>query len=604
MVSTKAYDKTISALDEYAKFQLSSHPKGQPKLLLKVTSDRSGERYLTVISQKDLSIFDKILHFFGLGGLTLRRVVNFLEASDFGKEKLDDKELRSIEHALHHLDIKIKKYNHHHFFEIHTKRKNLTISVRELFSRFAEPERSLKPLAQLPIPHDLKKAKVQEEILSGSTVASSIKDPPLQNFAFIVQEIRKVHNRTEPRSSIIETTLLENSTPTAPSRLDVLDKQEEFLKRLLQDDNLQQKSPEAVQKEVYKTKFFAHLAAAGIPESDFEGFFHVFEFLMEKKKEIAAEYNKQGAAIKKEIVSRSLPAIAENSLIVSTESLLNQTMYDKLLKVVADTAQALQSKKLNLENCKAYMEAKIQKPEDIAFIASEIRDRKVLDRIAFFVKWQKHLDKEMVQGFSDRGETLGRGICWALSLRWLKDELKMAKHTDTKAAIREMKIGKTFGEDRKLQVAYEHVWKGKNRMAGLKKLQRSIGIVHSYHAHSEYDFSSKEEIAKSLQKLGQNVRFQKSFNGIGQLEIRWDHAAHVICLVMRKDLTDPSKCVFRFSEPNFGTYHFTVDGRSPLAIQKAEEKLCECLADLITTFYTKNLRGLNVECFAQTKSSS
>ncbi|HND78043.1 MAG TPA: hypothetical protein PLN79_12200, partial [bacterium] len=78
------------------------------------------------------------------------------------------------------------------------------------------------------------------------------------------------------------------------------------------------------------------------------------------------------------------------------------------------------------------------------------------------------------QGFHDTSEALGTGICWALSLRWIKDELRMAGHTDTKAAIQEMKIGKTFGQDRKLQVAYEHVWTGDRRMSELKKVQRSI----------------------------------------------------------------------------------------------------------------------------------
>lgn len=64
----------------------------------------------------------------------------------------------------------------------------------------------------------------------------------------------------------------------------------------------------------------------------------------------------------------------------------------------------------------------------------------------------------MSQGFHDTSEALGTGICWALyDTSWIKDELRMAGHTDTKAAIQEMKIGKTFGQDRKLQVAYEHV---------------------------------------------------------------------------------------------------------------------------------------------------
>lgn len=89
--------------------------------------------------------------------------------------KLEDKEIRT-EQALHHLDIKIRKYNQHHFFEIQTKGKNLTITVRSLLARFAAAERSKEHT--LPT-YKTKKGKGGKAILSGSVVASSIK---IQNF--------------------------------------------------------------------------------------------------------------------------------------------------------------------------------------------------------------------------------------------------------------------------------------------------------------------------------------------------------------------------------------------------------------------------------------
>lgn len=75
-------------------------------------------------------------------------------------------------------------------------------------------------------------------------------------------------------------------------------------------------------------------------------------------------------------------------------------------------------------------------------------------------------------------------------------------------------------------------------MSELKKVQRSIGIVHRYHALSAYpDFVRNEKIAETFSDLGKNGRFQREFKGgVGQLEIRWDHAAHAICIVLEKIL--------------------------------------------------------------------
>jgi len=571
---------TLQALDTYAKFQITPHAKGEPKLLLRVGKDGSGQRALRVVSQKDLTIIDKILHFFGLSGLTLRRVVNFLQAMDFGKATLDDKQIRTIEQAMHHLDIKIKKYNNHHFFEIHTKRKNLTITIRELFNRFAEPERAKKARLTLPTPTDEKRLKLQQDILSGRIVAASVQDSALQPYAMVVEAIRKTHNRTMPRSPLVELALVQAIVGAVPSQITVLNKQKEGLIKLLDDEALLAKSPKEVAREIRRTEFLGRLSACRVPRQHHERWLLRFEEILDKKHALSLEYKKQKEELQNEIKSRHLPPIAERSLLNYCEDFARTSMYDHFLKIVTEHADS-----------PAAFDKKVKTPQEIAFAFTEFRDETVLPRIQFFVKWQKNLTQEMKQGFFDRGETLGRGICWALSLRWIKNEMQGSR----------LIVGKTYGEDRKLQVAYGHVWEGRggDRMTGLKKLQRGLGIEYKWHAHSDHRVEKKEAIVESLKELGKNKRLQREFNGIGQLEIDWYKAAHAICLVYRKDPQNPNKSTFRFSEPNFGTYEFPVEGRSPEALKLAEEKLCHCLADLISTFYTKELHSLHINCFSK-----
>ena len=78
-----SYKETLNALDQYANFQVKEHPKDTPKLFLRITKNAEGQVTLKTVSQNEVSFWDKVLRFLGVGGLTLRRVVNLLQSKDF-----------------------------------------------------------------------------------------------------------------------------------------------------------------------------------------------------------------------------------------------------------------------------------------------------------------------------------------------------------------------------------------------------------------------------------------------------------------------------------------------------------------------------------------
>lgn len=576
---------------------------------------------------------------------------------------LNETAQHTIQRATHYLDGKIKKSNENAFFPITTLRRNLSQTIREHFHKlcysnaisrhvlhkkavtYAQPNPinkqiiapHLHPVAELLHKGEFVKAKQEistlpvdelsknellaiatgrcklelaEELLSGKAVvdASGVlhldpkktflrechtlfpEMPDLSNWALVIQEIRRSSNKTQAPLSKIEMQCIKAQCTKRklhiPTNDQILRLQKSALEHLLKGDLPHTK------KELERTKQKAYLSTCKVPEAEHSMWQTALAIATQTQHFVTQAFSLEAEKLISEIKMRSLPPIAE----------------EKLLKACTEHTTSAVSR---------YMAAFVQKsiPEicalgmpdsvsaDVHLNAADsfstFRQQRVLPRFHFYIKWQKYLTKEMAQGHKDSGEDLGAGICWALSLRWVAAELTLDPKASVTDAVSKMKMGKTFAKDRKVQAAYGITFKHPFRKASSKQ-KLGLNLHHPKKVLKAKDVTGAAQIIEQLRLLGQNKLFQSEYKGVGQLGFNWPGAGHAICIVCRKDMQQPSKSVLRFSEPNFGTYDFKVEGNSQGALAKAEHNLYSCLAELITTIYSQNLDFLECTGFQLT----
>ncbi|MCE5293644.1 MAG: hypothetical protein LLF94_03395 [Chlamydiales bacterium] len=572
-------------------------------------------------------------------------------------------EQKSILHATHLIDTQIRKYNTGMFFPIATQRRNLTQTVKEHFfkvtnshavSQHLVHKKAVSYTASHPIDalliaphllpvatllqkgefakatteignqevdaiskHELKsiaesycKQQIAEEILSGRAVVDKkgvltlsrgktfVHDfgalfPGVEreftDWARLLQEIRRTSNKTtspasELQMNFIEDKCAEHKLPV-PSHDTILRLQKTALEGLLHNDTFPSKH------DIETIKLKTYLTACKVPEADQDLWIQALGVVTWTKDIIRKQYAFESQKLVKEITSRSLPAIAEQKLLADCK--------DHITYEVSRNIETMT--KFSLSDICNMDLTEFRKPEFKLLIANSIstfREEEILPSFQFYVKWQKYLVQEMSQGHNDPGEILGDGICWALSLRWVEAELNLAAGASVDQAVSRMRMGKTYDRDRKTQAAYglafskPFIKASTNAKVGLHKKKRVFWA---------YSIFGTQKIAQNLKNLGNTKTFQGQYKGVGQLSFQWGQSAHAICFVCRKDQQNPSQSVLRFSEPNFGTYNFIVEGNTKADLEKAENNLYTCLAELITTMYTKTLTRLQCDCYESTR---
>jgi hypothetical protein len=214
-------------------------------------------------------------------------------------------------------------------------------------------------------------------------------------------------------------------------------------------------------------------------------------------------------------------------------------------------------------------------------------------QIGFYQKWKKALKSEMIQGFGDSGEALGRGVCFALSMRWAIAELKKSSLHDFQDVMHEIEMGKILPQDRHMQAWYR-TGLGDHPVEILNIVKRLGGKNYSEKVLGK-NLKGVEDIKACLMKFCTGNDFLTN-NGVGELSFSWKGHGHAIAICFQHNQEDPANSVYRISDPNFGSFTFspmppTYD-RGPV-----EKQFFACLTGLITTMYDTEIDALRCLCF-------
>ncbi len=282
-----------------------------------------------------------------------------------------------------------------------------------------------------------------------------------------------------------------------------------------------------------------------------------------------------------------VPDLAFSSLQKQQRNLIEQTIQRDVeyqLSKLKDPKLSLEEWLKELEPFKKAVESTVQLCKDF-----------IQQRFDFYKDWGKFVKAEMIQGFHDEGEILGEGVCWALSLHWTVAELKKSDAQDVQDIIQEMNIGHASGRHRFEQALMLTEQGGMNAQA-MDGIKKRLGIKESFPFDLGENLVGKEAIRESLRAFLQSPDWIAN-KGVGQLYFAFGDSAHAITVVSQPDSIDPSKSVFRFSDANFGTFHFPVSLES-VGHQSTQNQMIDCLADLISTFYSSNINKLSCTCFS------
>ncbi len=196
----------------------------------------------------------------------------------------------------------------------------------------------------------------------------------------------------------------------------------------------------------------------------------------------------------------------------------------------------------------------------------------------WYYKWIDNIEKPFSQGFEDKNEALGQGVCFAMSLRLIAYENTHPDATDEEIA-NHIQIKP---QDRFFQALYSATKHSKldDRIlshVGLKNLR----VVDQFPKKNK-DFLDRKKLLQHLSQTVKDSTKWKEINGVCSIGISggkvkeskgakkitngWGHAIHT--------RIDTDRGIYRLFDPNFGLLFF-----------HDEDQLVECLQELITSAY-------------------
>ncbi len=198
-------------------------------------------------------------------------------------------------------------------------------------------------------------------------------------------------------------------------------------------------------------------------------------------------------------------------------------------------------------------------------------------KIDFYQKWGAHIQTEMIQGFDNKDEVLGGGVCWAICqrVRFFAQQYpditpqSLAKKFKIKAQDRYHQA--SYGI--KFAIASENAFQKSKIPQFIQKAKFEERKIFEclYKANEDalnaYFNSHQDLLTQSCGwiELGLILKNQSNLSG---------HA-----LLVR---LDPIKNRYWIIDPNIGFFCFENSGIPP---QEAQKECLNCLKDLISTFY-------------------
>lgn len=545
---------TIRALDQYAKS--NPHSKNE-RHLLKLTII-NGEGALQCIPEDEISLADRLKSLLGFGDYKLRKIAAFLSSDKFctavKETKLEDKDIQQLKKATEALSIGIDRHNNKIWFLRWAIDKNLDRLTHIL---------------------DAKVSSVANPIINKSQTSPQSQPtapPPLTKAQAIIKQLE-----SSKKLSLVEQQLISTLQPAlAPN--DAIKAQAKALQALTPQE---QNDDDAISR----AKQRALLDLCKLTDTYWVEALEALEAAVKEAEPLIPPPQTPNTS--------KIPELAHNQI----QHALSQHVRLGMQQVLDENITALTKKETSFFEWKA----------DVAKLASRVQEyvgifqEALQPRYDFYNKWGPYLQAEMIQGFKDPGETLGGGICWALSLRWCIAELEKSATVDAQDMVTEMKIGTSDARDRFNQAFLKVIQSGEAinspELENLKK-RHNIAKTHRFDWGENIQNSELGPLLKT--HLTDNTFIANQ--GVGQLCFWWQNVAHAISICCQPDNNDPQKSVFRISDPNIGTFHIPVP---PSHYQHTPtlNRYIECLTELLTTFYshTDNLKKLSCFHFEQSR---
>ncbi len=621
MISDDAFKTSCRALHDYASFRHKS-PNHDAKLVLKV-EQQGDETVLRATSVTSMSLLDKIIHFLGFGSFQLRHVVNFIESQSFRDKlnitSLSEEERRHLHAALFSLDRTIKKYNAHHCC--------FSVETQEPLAKMFQTLLSLTPISADKLPQYVLNPICQEgselfafeEALNRGIVSGAVRVTKegkiiglaniarlpakasatlkaqysqIKNRAFVFQQIRNLQALTAPTyGEQFLKILCEERGIALPSSVHFAAAQANVLKQLLDADSslgtLQSEKFSSIADIVTNCKRVAMLGACDLPLEETTSYLTAWQQSETVKNQLSKARSHVLDIIKEDIHSLFLPPLLRDRLLATAKRVTNSTLETAIEAIYNTTIRQFAKGSLSLQ---AYTQEMTGTTREIDFAQTALADLRQnpdwIARLAFHKKWHSYAVQEMAQGFYDQGETFGRGICYAIALRWTIEEIKGFESLSKEELFNKLAVGKTFAKDRYTQIFYQKV-------RDKAKLFKMVGIKKATSEYLNDDIlPEKEAVQKALKTVGKRLSANKQYKGAAELGFWWyeesdkQTVGHAISVVCHENKHKPELSCFRFHDPNFGSYSFS-----------SAQELFDCLSDLLTMIYCPEIKHIQATYF-------
>lgn len=419
------------------------------------------------------------------------------------------------------------------------------------------------------------------------------------NKTHLTQELRRAELKLLPQQHYLQLKVLEELCHTRsipfPTRQETMAAYSKCLIAHLEKSSLSQ-NPEEFCRELEKMRHTALYSACKIPEEKVTMWDEAIGAVLVERYNLRKVYEKETSAVLSGIQSQNFLELTKARLKRNVIYFIYKNTTEPFEAFVKGNVKKLENGTMTLEQWKKALASF----HDSAVIDKQSKDfdKKIQAKIEFFKKWRSSHKAEMSQGFHDEGEVLGQGICWGISLRWAVEELKRTAITKDTSILEKLDVGKTFPYDRLRQALYSLTFTGWGEAKEVSKLKQRLGITKTSRVNiGMIGLNSKERIYFKLKSHFEKKSFQTKGQGVAQLSFSWEDHGHAICVVCYIDARHPEKSIFRFSDPNYGTYEFPVENDSKLAMEKSKDAMCRCLSELMTTFYSEKFDYIAASTF-------
>ncbi|GAB4192288.1 MAG: hypothetical protein Tsb0015_14460 [Simkaniaceae bacterium] len=369
----------------------------------------------------------------------------------------------------------------------------------------------------------------------------------------------------------------------------------DVFKVLLEGEGVEADSIEQLQKITEEKKLEARLTASGVCPNQMPHIKHIIQELEKTFWQIdqAAKASKENIAA----MPMSFPQKAKKLLLKMKKNMVEEYNQKYLQMLLKDVSQSFQSpESFSLENLQAKCRTYIQAAENGSLYQN--CDMALQKRMQFYEKYGDYIVDEMIQGLEDSNEVFDRGVCLAIALRWIMNQLR-----NPNLMPQNYSSSQILSVDRFHQLFHTLGLKIRKKIRTTddklfaqfpEKLRESLGIkdIKEISLHNnprnlkETIFKELEKNAAKLSPLPYQKPAPKTEGGLGHLNygIKSSGGGHAIAFryeTVHSERKSPAKFNGMIKDANIGTIitpEVDKHGRK-LSLDEQKRWFSECMAD-------------------------